>query len=197
MSESLPFNSRLRLDATDGHTLIEVPQTPDFFRRLIVAAFLACWLLGWLIGLVAVIRAMTGSPAGSVLLVWLLFWVVGGLAVALLIGRLVRKPLAERLQLMPERLLWDTGRPSIALQLLARPDDGRRYSWRQAMHRLFPRRRLLEFDRAELRSLQLREFRDGNRLTLDSGVDRHELAAAATEVEREWLYRYLEGYCRL
>ena len=56
---------------------------------------------------------------------------------------------------------------------------------------MFPKRTRLELDRHTLQSLRLRETDGGNRLTVDAGAQRLDLAGAATEVEREWLYRLL------
>ena len=38
-----------------------------------------------------------------------------------------------------------------------------------------------------------RELSEGNRLTLDHGNERYELAIAATEPEREWLYNLIRS----
>jgi hypothetical protein len=45
--------------------------------------------------------------------------------------------------------------------------------------------------RQDLASLRLRETNDGNRLTVDAGALRLELAQSAGEIEREWLYHLL------
>jgi hypothetical protein len=42
-----------------------------------------------------------------------------------------------------------------------------------------------------LQSLRLRETDTGNRLTFDIGSERIEIAPMASEVEREWLARFL------
>ena len=62
---------------------------------------------------------------------------------------------------------------------------------------MFQQRVKTEFDYTALQSLQLREFYDGNRLTLDHKNKRLEIARGASEVEREWLYHELEVYYRL
>jgi len=59
---------------------------------------------------------------------------------------------------------------------------------------MFPKREIVEFSSDELKSITLREFEKSNRLTIDSGAKRIELANAASEVEREWLYEYLKSY---
>lgn len=56
---------------------------------------------------------------------------------------------------------------------------------------LFPKRSLIKIDRAQLVSLRLREGDTRSRLTVDAGAQRVELASAATDVEREWLFKLL------
>ncbi len=56
---------------------------------------------------------------------------------------------------------------------------------------MFPKRRQADLDRNELQSLRLRETESGNRLTVDVEAQRIEIAATASEVEREWLARLL------
>ncbi len=57
---------------------------------------------------------------------------------------------------------------------------------------MFPKRKKHEFTHSEIKSLKLRETDSGNRLTIDKGVERIEIATSATEIEREWLYQFLQ-----
>ncbi len=50
---------------------------------------------------------------------------------------------------------------------------------------LFQKRAKTEFDLSDLKTLRLRELDSGNRLTIDQGNGRYDLAAAASEPERE------------
>lgn len=52
----------------------------------------------------------------------------------------------------------------------------------------------MEFTSAEMNSLKLRETDAGNRLTIDQGAHRIELAKSSTEIEREWLYDFLKDH---
>jgi hypothetical protein len=45
--------------------------------------------------------------------------------------------------------------------------------------------------RQQLQSLHLRETDSGNRLTVDAGATRLDIAQNANEIEREWLYQSL------
>lgn len=60
-------------------------------------------------------------------------------------------------------------------------------SWNE----MFPKRIRVDLDRSQLQSLRLRETDSGNRLTVDVGAERVEIAPTASEVEREWLARLL------
>jgi uncharacterized protein YeaO (DUF488 family) len=60
-------------------------------------------------------------------------------------------------------------------------------SWKS----IFSKRFRTELGRQQLQSLRLRETEAGNRLTIDLGAKRVELASQASEVEREWLARLL------
>ena len=56
---------------------------------------------------------------------------------------------------------------------------------------LFPKRTKATINSIEMKTLKLRETESGNRLTVDKGAKKIELAASATEIEREWLFGYL------
>lgn len=56
---------------------------------------------------------------------------------------------------------------------------------------LFPKRSRVEIDRRQLQTLRLRETEAGNRLTVDAGAVRLDIAPSASEVEREWLHQVL------
>ena len=63
----------------------------------------------------------------------------------------------------------------------------RTFSWKAA----FPKRTVTRIESRALSTLRLRDFDTGNRLTVDMGVERVELAKAATDIEREWLLQVL------
>jgi hypothetical protein len=62
-------------------------------------------------------------------------------------------------------------------------------AWKQ----LFKKRKKSEFSSEEMNTLKLREYGEGNRLTIDKGNQRIELAIGATELEREWLFETLSS----
>ena len=52
----------------------------------------------------------------------------------------------------------------------------------RSVKNLFPKRKIYHFNKEELKSLKLREFEGGNRLTIDKGVDRIEIAPHLLEI---------------
>jgi hypothetical protein len=64
---------------------------------------------------------------------------------------------------------------------------------KQAWASLFPKRTVVELNRQQLGSLQTDS---GNRLTVDVATSRIDLAQAASEVQREWLFRALTARYR-
>jgi len=56
---------------------------------------------------------------------------------------------------------------------------------------MFPKRTIVTIDRRQMQTLRLRDTETDNRLTVDAGAERLDLARNASEVEREWLYRLL------
>ena len=65
---------------------------------------------------------------------------------------------------------------------------GRTEYWKK----MFEKRKRIEFNPQDIRTLTLRDTTDGNRLTLDHANDRIDLGKGLTEVEREWLFRLIK-----
>lgn len=63
--------------------------------------------------------------------------------------------------------------------------------------RMLEKRKVYTFSAPEIQSLRLREIEGGNRLTIDQGNRRVELAVGVTEIEREWVHRVLHEVYRL
>ncbi len=91
-----------------------------------------------------------------------------------------------RFGLMPQVL------PVIAGQVLYFIESNTRNKGiRDYWNSLLSKRLRADLDRQQLQTLRLRETETGNRLTIDVGAQRLELASGASEVEREWLARLL------
>lgn len=65
---------------------------------------------------------------------------------------------------------------------------GRTNYWKE----MFEKRKRVEFNPQDIRTLKLRDTSDGNRLTLDHGNDRIDVGKGLTEVEREWLFQFIK-----
>ena len=149
--------------------------------------FLLVWLGGWAFGWVAAASSLLrGSDKGGsgFLLFWLVGWTVGGFFAILMLYRLLRPNIPEVLLLDRPNLILDTGMPpfTVTFDYRARAD-----AWK----RLFRKRERVEFSPQEVSTLSLREFESGNRLTIDKGSKRYDMALGLSEPEREWLYRML------
>jgi hypothetical protein len=95
-----------------------------------------------------------------------------------------RPAVPETLKLATDGMTYDSGIPPFRHDFGAVSQKDR---WRT----FFPKRRVVAVNRQDLRSLRLREGEAANRLTVDVANARVDLALAASEVEREWLYRVL------
>ena len=176
--------SKITTEFTDGYQTIVVPHKQASAFRYFIGAFLLLWLGGWSVGLVTAVTELL-SAMEPFLIIWLVGWTLGGAFAFYMIYRLFRKPVPEALHLTLPNLTFDTGVPPLDLKF------GTRYSM-EYWKTLFHRRKKIEFTPLELQSLRLRETDSGNRLTIDRGADRIDIATGATEVEREWLYNMLK-----
>lgn len=179
-----PNGSKITTKFTDGYQTIIVPHKKASAFRYFIGAFLLLWLGGWTVALVTTVAQLLNAME-PFLLIWLAGWVLGGAFAIYMLYRLFRKPIPEELHLNLPNLTFDSGVPPLDLKFSTR------YSmeyWKS----LFHRRKQIEFTPIELHSLRLRETDSGNRLTIDRGADRIDIATGATEVEREWLYSTLK-----
>jgi len=169
---------------TEGqiHT-ISIPQPNTGMSGYLVGAFLLFWLGGWAFGEIFAISTLISGPGGgetAFLVFWLAAWTVGGFFAMMQVRRIFQKPIAESLRLELGGLVHDTGIPPFQM-----PRIREQASWQT----MFPKRTVTTVDRRQLASLSLREGDMRNRLTADVGATRLDLALAATDVEREWLFK--------
>jgi hypothetical protein len=181
-----PAGSRLSVIWTDGSPTILAAPPRRGGGMAFAAAFLLFWLAGWSYGGFAVAgQAMSGAWSWFEA-TWLGGWALGEAFALYALYRIVRPPIPERFVARADRLDYDSG--------LGPPQPYAGYnrdSWS------WPKRTRRAFTRADLDTLRLRETSDCNRLTVDAGAERYDLAKAGTDVEREWLYRALAQYYRL
>jgi hypothetical protein len=153
-----------------------------------VGLFILCWLGGWSFGIYAAgMQFLHGKNAGSGFLV---FWLGGALLGAAFaiysIYRIFRPSVPESLRLKRNSLFYDSGIPPYQMSY--------RYGYanqKEAWKAMFPKRTIIEIDRRQLDSLRLRETDSGNRLTVDANASRLDLASTASEIDREWLFKFL------
>jgi hypothetical protein len=171
--------------ATDGAaSVITIPHPRGSPARFLVGAFLLFWLGGWFFGFSSASSKILSGEGGGFLIFWLGAWTVGGIFAAATVYRIFRPAVAETLRLDPDGITYDSGIPPFRhdYNTMNRSD-----AWRS----FWPKRSMVAINRQDLRSLRLREGDATNRLTIDVASARFDLARAASEVEREWLYRVL------
>jgi hypothetical protein len=122
------------------------------------------------------------SDAQAFLVFWIVVWFLGAAAALYFAYRSLRPSVPESLRLMPNGVTYDSGIPPLQGYFgLASHKDAWKF--------MFPRRTRAELDRQKLQSLRLRETNDGNRLTVDAGALRLDIAESASEIERQRLYQ--------
>jgi hypothetical protein len=181
-----PEGSKIWIASEGGDPTIFVPQARGF-ERYFVGFFLLFWLGMWTIGFrSAFAEIMSGRTANGFLVFWLGAWTLGGIVAAYTLYRAFRPSVPETLALKRNSVAYDSG--------VAPPKLNASGSYRtpkDSWNEMFPKRVRVELDRSQLQSLRLRETDSGNRLTVDVGAERVEIAPTASEVEREWLARLL------
>jgi hypothetical protein len=140
------------------------------------------WLGGWFFGFTSASSQILSGTGGFFLIFWLAGWTVGGAFAVSMLYRMFRPTVPETLKLRADGVTYDSGIPPLDVSTMNRKDAWRSY---------WPKRTVVTISRQELRSLRLRETESENRLTVDVASARVDLARAASEVEREWLYRVL------
>lgn len=180
-----PGNSTIIVSGSGRDQVISIPYAKPPATAYLVGAFILCWLGGWAFGEITAIHQIATMPAGGAtafLVFWVCMWTLGGGMAMLMVRRVFQRSVPETLSLDAGGLLQDSGMPPFQM-----PAARTMPTWSS----LFPKRVQRRIDRSQLKSLQLREGDTRNRLTVDAGADRIELARDATDIEREWLYSVL------
>ena len=180
-----PKGSQIAIRYDDLDPTIVIPAKANA-SRYFGGLFLLFWLGGWAFGFRSASTKLMEGQGGFFLVVWLGGWTVGGIFAALSAYRMLRPTVPETLQLRRGSVEYDSGIPPLEFNTYRRNASGRDY-W----NALLSRRLRASLDRQHLQTLRLRETETGNRLTIDLGAQRIELASQASEVEREWLARQL------
>ena len=180
-----PAGSQISIDRKDLDPTIVIPATASS-TRYFGGVFLLFWLGGWVMGETSAITQLTSGKGGAFIIFWLGGWTVGGILAALTAYQIFRPTVPETLQLKRGSIAYDSGVPPFELNKSTR-NKGIRDYWSS----LLSKRLRADLDRQQLQTLRLRETETGNRLTIDLGAQRVELASGDSEVEREWLARLL------
>jgi len=180
-----PAGSQISINRNDLDPTIVIPATASS-TRYFGGMFLLFWLGGWVMGETSAITQLMSGKGGAFIIFWLGGWTVGGILAALTAYQIFRPTVPETLQLKRGSIAYDSGIPPFELNQNTR-NKGIRDYWSS----LLSRRLRTDLDRQQLQTLRLRETETGNRLTIDLGAQRLELASHASEVEREWLARLL------
>ncbi len=187
-----PEGSRLSVQWIDGRQTIFAPPQPRGAMAVFMVMFLLFWLGGWTFGGLQAARSLVSGRAGNgeaFLAFWMVGWLFGEAFALSMIYRLVRPTIPERFALRLDGLDYDSGVASPRFYMGYR----RAQSWRD----YWPKRIRRVFAGDDLKTLRLREGGDANRLTVDVGAERFDLAKDCTEVEREWLFQTLSDHYRL
>jgi len=180
---------KIRIDYNQaGQQEIIIPQPSGGVFRFLIGAFMVFWLGGWAVGWKsAATELLKGTKGPEMFLIfWLAGWTVGGAFAIYFLYRIFRPSVQERMILSYPSMIYDSGIPPFQMSF----SFG---SQKDVWKRMFQRRTKTEFNRSDLKTLKLRELDSGNRLTIDQGNKRHDLAVGASEPEREWLFNVLNA----
>jgi hypothetical protein len=180
-----PPGSKILVVNDGADPTIVVPATGNPMRYF-GGLFLLFWLGGWAFGFSHAISEILSGKTSVFLIFWLGGWTIGGIFAAYAAYRAFRPIVPETLQLQRSGVAYDSGVPPFQFD-----SSGRNKNPKNTWHSAFPKRIRADLDRRQLQSLRLRETETGNRLTVDVEAQRIEIAAGASEVEREWLARLL------
>ena len=180
-----PAGSQISIDRKDLDPTIIIPAIASS-TRYFGGIFLLFWLGGWVMGETSAITQLMSGKGGTFIIFWLGGWTVGGILAALTAYQIFRPTVPETLQLKRGSVAYDSGLPPFELNSHTR-NKGIRDYWSS----LLSKRLRADLDRRQLQTLRLRETDTGNRLTIDLGAQRLELASQASEVERERLAHLL------
>jgi hypothetical protein len=180
-----PAGSKISIVEDSGDPTVVIP-SPGGFSRYFIGLFMLFWLGMWQIGFREALSKVLAGNAPPFLIFWLGAWTLGGIGAAYALFRTLRPSVPETLALRRNSVAYDSGITPPQFNSYRR-NQNPITAWRST----FPKRLQADLDRNELQTLRLRETETGNRLTVDVEAQRIEIAAAASEVEREWLARLL------
>jgi len=190
MNLTPPAGSTISVTTDGSDPVVTIPAGSGGVSRFFMAAFILFWLGGWTMGFASAGRQVLSGSPNPFLIFWLGGWTIGGGFAAVFLYRLLRPSVPETLRLGINGAAYDSGIPPFRANYYS--GGVRSYGWRKDQWAsMFPKRTVVTIDRRQMQSLRLRDTETENRLTVDAGAQRLDLARNAGEVEREWLYRVL------
>jgi len=179
-----PSGSNNSITTAGADDVIVIPYLGGSIIRFLAGLFILFWLGGWFFEFTTVGSKVLSGAAAIFEVVWLAAWTMGGLMAIYFLYRLLRPSVPETLRLRANDVVYDSGMPPV--QLYGYQNQ------KEVWNSLFAGRKIVELSKDQLKTLRLRETDLGNRLTVDAGRVRLDLARSASEIEREWLARILK-----
>jgi len=192
MTFTPPEGSQISVLATDVDAPTILIPAPKNAKRYFPALFLMAWLVMWFVGLIMVVTVFLpdawsgaeGLRASAFIVAWIVGWTGAGVFAAYYLYLFLRPTVPASLRLARDGIDFDSGvqPPRFSTDL------------RQGINLsdYFPRRVCRRIELRQLKSLRMRQFETGSRLTVDVGNERIEIGKWATDVERDWLFHLLE-----
>jgi hypothetical protein len=182
---NIPQGSKIRIERSGMYEEVIIPYGSGSVLRFFIGLFLLFWLGGWFSGFKSALDSVLQGKAESFLIFWLCGWTLGGLFAVYFLFRVFRPSVNESFVLLPSGIKYDSGIPPFQMNYGLT-------NQKQAFNSMFPRRKKIEISAEQIRTLSLRDTDSGNRLTIDVGTKRIDIAAGASEIEREWLFKTLK-----
>lgn len=187
-----PKGSRLKVDFDGRHQKIMIPHKSGDVLRWFIGCFylfwLGAWLNGWIFAASVIFNPNSSSSVIFFHFFWLGGWTLGGAMVMWMLYRFFRPSVPETIILSDLGMSYDSGTAPLVFPY------GMGESKAEFWEKMFPTRIRAVFNQNQIRTLKLREFDSGNRLTIDNGSQRIDIAAGASEPEREWLFDVLKRH---
>lgn len=184
----LPNETIIKIDQEGSFQKIIIPHQSCGFSRILFLLSLLFWLGGcltiWFSKITLVFN--TANPWNLTTIFWVVGWVVVGGGGLLFLFRLIRPPVPEVIILGVPHLYYDSGIPTFYFNFDSNSDNG-------FFDQLFFKRKRTVFNLDELETLNLNGGKTGKRLIIEKGKKKFEIAASASEVEKEWLFNTLKA----
>jgi hypothetical protein len=186
-----PSDSAIIVNSEGAERVIAIPPAARSTSTLLASAFIMFWLGGWALGFYSALSTVLAGKANAFIIFWLGGWTVGGILASLYLYRMLQPTEPESFRFAARSLFYDSGVAPMSQNWQSNNN------YKDNFGELFKKRIRTEFKIEDLRTLRLRETEAENRLTIDQGSKRIEIAKSATEIEREWLFEMIQKHYAL